>query len=390
MLPAVDHASQPGKKVSQRPMPPFFVKIIDIIISAGAAQGFFFGILLTTNRNRKSTSDKILAVLLIVLSSSILHSLLATPVFDSPYKIREPFILFLGPLLYFYIYELIGAKKLVWKDAIHFLPFVLLIMVLMPIWATSGSSYATFLNENGLFISKVIWLLIVLQFGYYWSKILSVLHRHQIAVESEFSNLEGKTLSWVQFFLHVFGLFLFLLVLTVVIAFHTRHYDLVDTIVCLGLSCAIFVLGYNGLFQHEVFSSPGLPEEKIQQGKASRIDVVTSEENAELLHKLKTHLEQTKPYLHDGLTLTELANQLGMTRNQLSSLINTATGENFYTFINQYRVEEVKKLIANPKNNNFTLLTLALDAGFSSKSAFQAVFKKVTGLTPTEYRKNLS
>jgi AraC-like DNA-binding protein len=370
-------------------MPPLVIKIIDIMINAGAAQGFFFGALLAANKTSKSASNKILAALLVVLSASILHSLLAAPVFGSPYKIREPFILLIGPLLYFYIRELIGVKKFVWKDTIHFLPFAVLMLLLTPHWTSSGSPYAASLQENGLFISKVIWLLIVVQFGYYWSTILSVLHRHRIAVESEFSNLEGKTLSWVQFFLHVFGIFLLLLVLTVVIAFHTSHYDLVDTIVCLGLTGAVFVLGYNGLFQHEVISTSIILEEKKRQSRAATTDVPSAAQNGEQLLMLKRHLEETKPYLNESLTLTELAKQLHMTRNQLSSLINSATGENFYAFINQYRVEEVKKLIANPKNSNFTILTLALEAGFSSKSAFQAVFKKFTGLTPTEYRKNL-
>jgi AraC-like DNA-binding protein len=370
-------------------LPPLILKLIDIIISAGAVQGFFFGMLLVANRNKRSTSDRILAALLIVLSASILHSLLAAPVFDSPYKIREPFILFIGPLLYFYIYELIGVRTIVWKDAIHFLPFIVLILFLMPAWTSSATPYAAFLRENGLHISKAVWLLIVLQFGYYWSKILAVLHRHRIAVESEFSNLEGKTLSWVQFFLHVFGIFLFLLVLTVVIAFHTRHYELVDTIVCLGLTFAIFVLGYNGLYQHEIFSTPAVLDGTDRQSLAAKPDVQPAAQNDELLQKLKRHLDETKPYLNESLTLTELAEGLHMTRNQLSQLINSATGENFYTFINQYRVEEVKRLIADPKNSRFTILTLALEAGFSSKSAFQAVFKKFTGLTPTEYRKKL-
>lgn len=368
---------------------PLIDKIIDIVISAGAAQGFFFGMLLTTKRKKERTSNKILAVLLIVLSASILHSILAAPVFESPYKIRQPFILFIGPLLSFYIHELIGTKKISWKGTVHFLPFVVLILFLMPVWTRSASPYAVFLNENGLIISKIVWALIVLQFGYYWGNILSVLHRHRIIVESEFSNLEGKTISWMQFFLHVFGVFLFLLVLTIVIAFHTDHYAIIDTIVCFGLSCTIFALGHNGLFQEEIFSLPAAQEEKVPQQRQNKTDVQTAPQHNDLFQKLETHLKQTKPYLNETLTLTDLANQIGMTRNQLSSLINSTTGENFYTFINKYRVEEVKKLISDPKKMNFTILTLAHEAGFSSKSAFQAIFKKFTGMTPTEYRNKL-
>src|SRR3972149_2520374 len=105
------------------PLPSLFSKIIDIIISAGAVQGLFFAFVLTTNKNKKRTSNKILSALLVILSVSILHSLLVKSVIESPYKIREPFILFIGPLLYLYIYELTGFRKLGRKDALHFLPF---------------------------------------------------------------------------------------------------------------------------------------------------------------------------------------------------------------------------------------------------------------------------
>ncbi|MBI5474443.1 MAG: helix-turn-helix transcriptional regulator [Ignavibacteriae bacterium] len=367
----------------------FAQKIIEILLAGGASQGLFFGMLLATRKKRRSASNKILAILLVVLSASILHSLLAPSVFHSPYKIRQPFILFIGPLLSFYIYEVTGVRKITWKGVFHFVPFVILIGFMLPVWTSSASPYAEFLHQNGLTISKVIWTLIVLQFGFYWSSIVAVLHRLRTAVESEFSNLEGKTLSWMKFFLHIFGMFLFLLVLTLVIAFHTEHYALIDTIVCLGLSGAIFALGYNGLFQEEILSIVPAEEGKPQPVPENRATLQPALQNGESLRKLTSHLETSKPYLNETLTLTELATQLGMTRNQLSSLINSATGENFYAFISKYRVEEVKRLLADRKNTNFTILTLAHEAGFSSKSAFQSVFKKVTGLTPTEYRTSL-
>lgn len=370
------------------------LKILDIVLAAGAVQGFFLALILTAKSTRKKTSSKLLAALLIVLSVSILHSLLAGSGFDSPYKIREPFILFIGPLLNFYVYELTGSRKIAWNDILHFLPFVLLILFLMPAWAGIPSPYTTFLFQNGPTISRIIWTLIVLQYGYYWWNTISVLHEHRIAVESEFSNIEGKTLSWLVFFLHLFGGFLLVLVLTLVIAFHSDRYDLIDIIVCLGLSCTIFILGYNGLFQEEVFSittsQNGTDKrEKDRQPRPPKTDVQPSTRNDESLQRLKAHLEKTKPYLNETLTLTELAGQVGITRNQLSFLINSAYGENFYSFINRYRVEEVKRLIADPKKLNFTILSLAYEAGFPSKSSFHSVFKKLTGLTPTEYRKKL-
>ena len=65
--------------------------------------------------------------------------------------------------------------------------------------------------------------------------------------------------------------------------------------------------------------------------------------------------------------------------------VNKKVGKNFYDFVNQYRLEEFKRLLSDPKNRNLTLLSLAIDCGFNSKSSFNRHFKKVTGQTPSQY-----
>ena len=95
-----------------------------------------------------------------------------------------------------------------------------------------------------------------------------------------------------------------------------------------------------------------------------------------------------KPYLDPELTLSQLAKDLSISRSQLSQLINDGIGENFYDFVNKYRVEQVKKLMIDPQVKNYNMLGIALEAGFKSKSTFNLIFKRFTGLTPTEYRKN--
>ena len=100
-------------------------------------------------------------------------------------------------------------------------------------------------------------------------------------------------------------------------------------------------------------------------------------------------MKNEKPFLDPELSLSTLAKAMGINRNQLSQLINAGIGENFYDFINKYRVEEVKRLMTDPKKQNYNLLGMALEAGFKSKSTFNLIFKRFTGLTPTEYRKNI-
>ena len=85
-----------------------------------------------------------------------------------------------------------------------------------------------------------------------------------------------------------------------------------------------------------------------------------------------------------------MAKDLSLSRSLLSQLINEGIGDNFYNFINKYRVEQVKKFMIDPTMKNYNMLGIALEAGFKSKSTFNLIFKRFTGLTPTEYIKNLS
>ena len=100
-------------------------------------------------------------------------------------------------------------------------------------------------------------------------------------------------------------------------------------------------------------------------------------------------MKEEKPYLQPDMSLVELAKNLEVNRNQLSHVINEGIGENFYHFVNGYRIEEVKKLIKEDDQRRYTLLALANTAGFKSKTSFNNFFKKSTGLTPTEYRAQL-
>lgn len=368
-------------------------KIIEVIISAGAVQGFFLAFILATNKNGKRKSNRILSALLIILSVSIAHSLFLAGNFDSPYKIKEPFILLIGPLLLFYFRESTGLRPLKRSDVLHLIPFILFFLVVWLTWVLGRSSaYSEFLFRNSVFLTIAMWTLGVVQYGFYWLTAVRLYRDHIAALESEFSNTEGKTLSWMKSFFHIFGVCFGLLAITIPVAIHLGDYSLVATITNCALSITIFTLGYEGLFQEEVFSNK-MALQAVADGESAVKNngdaQKVTEEAKRVVPDLLTYMEEKKPYLNEGLTLTDLAKQVGMSRNQLSFVINKGIGDSFYTFINKYRVEEAKRIIADPKNANFTILSLAFEAGFPSKSSFHNIFKKLTGLTPTEYRNTL-
>jgi len=102
-------------------------------------------------------------------------------------------------------------------------------------------------------------------------------------------------------------------------------------------------------------------------------------------NQLIDHLTKEKPYLDAGLSLRSLAEQINIRPDQLSWLLNEGIGKNFNEFINHYRIENFKSLAKDPENTKLTIMGLAYDSGFNSKTVFNTYFKKETGLTPSQY-----
>ena len=105
--------------------------------------------------------------------------------------------------------------------------------------------------------------------------------------------------------------------------------------------------------------------------------------------KVETFMAKQKPYLNPDLTLPKMADDLDVSTHHLSQVINERHGSNFFDYINRFRVEEVKRKIASKEFQNYTLLAIAMESGFNSKSAFNRVFKQITNSTPGEYKKSL-
>ena len=100
-------------------------------------------------------------------------------------------------------------------------------------------------------------------------------------------------------------------------------------------------------------------------------------------------MEKEKLYRNPYLTLPELAKKLKLSANTLSQVLNGYCGQTFYNFVNTYRLEEVISMMRDPENDGKSILKLSIEAGFNTKSTFNNIFKKQTGMTPAEFRKNI-
>ena len=137
----------------------------------------------------------------------------------------------------------------------------------------------------------------------------------------------------------------------------------------------------------QIFGDTQSHEEHTRKYKKSLL-------NPELLSQyhdqLKDLMITEQPHLNPNLTLRDLADQMEIPANQFSQLLNEGFNQNFSEFINAYRLETFKEKVADPKNSHLTLLAIAYDSGFNSKTVFNTYFKKVTGQTPKAYMKTIT
>lgn len=125
----------------------------------------------------------------------------------------------------------------------------------------------------------------------------------------------------------------------------------------------------NGLAVPESEKAPDISDQNLQEWK----------------EKIGTYMQKSKPHHNPGLTLGNLAAKLKISPHLLSKVINEAYEKNFFDFVNSYRIEDFKERFEDPKNKHFTMLAIAFEVGFNSKTAFNRAFKKMTGSTPREY-----
>jgi AraC-like DNA-binding protein len=148
-----------------------------------------------------------------------------------------------------------------------------------------------------------------------------------------------------------------------------------------------FVYSFYGIKQPAIFGEAVKidSEEKKEPEKYTKSGL--KEKQAELyLQKLISIVETEKPYLNRDLSIQDLSDLTGIPKHHITQVLNEKHGKNFFTFINEYRVKEVISRFSDKKNNNFTILAIAFDSGFNSKTTFNSFFKSQTGLTPSEYR----
>lgn len=363
----------------------------------------FFFLALLLQKRPKLPSDRILIYWLIYLG-------LATGIYGFSLDFFPNFrflstaiiSLFLlhGPFLYLYVSTLsLTKRRFKTSDLFHFLPFVGFVLYLLIAFRFPEYSKGISIEHSAEVITESpflfhIFLVIIALSGPVYFFLSYKKYKQSEKSSLDFSSQEIN-FEWLGKLILIFGIVWTALVVIAVIhhIFHLFSMDFCLNGLFLSLSAFTILIGYFGLKQREVFFTPFTEVEREIEIEPEIKYAASKMEGEELLqccNKVGQFMTLNRPYLDPDLTLPKLAEDLNVSTHHLSQVINEMHGKNFFNFINKYRVEEVKRKIEDPKYQNYSLLGIAYESGFNSKSAFNRVFKNITGTTPSAYRDSLS
>ncbi|NML38667.1 helix-turn-helix transcriptional regulator [Chitinophaga sp. G-6-1-13] len=368
---------------------------------------FLFVILIS--KPKKSTADKILSAwfFFAIIHQALMGWYASNKMSDMPALIgwELPFPFLHGPFLYLYILFLTGQQRHGWRNLFHFIPSVLAVVILVPVLGSMSvqekmgmagpSGFEPLFRGmvGSIIVSGIVYVLLSLR----------LLRRHRRNVAVQFSNTDKITLNWLRYLIGGMGA----IWIVVIISPSAQSLYIV-------VALFIFFIGYFGIRQVGIFShqlpahavylpavvqlpektpEPAVVEDmadiaskKVKYEKSGLTDTEAARIHAALI----SLMEQQHCYKDSGLTLGDLAKPLDVHPAILSQVINSKEGKSFYDYINVLRVEAFKQLLQQPENQQYTLLALAFECGFNSKTSFNRNFKKITQLSPSSYVKEMN
>lgn len=373
-----------------------------IFASAGIVTSVFYIIIILLSKTKHS-SKWWLIFFLGLLSLSLLPILLMNFELFPPIYMNASTGLLWGPVLYFYITSLLKEKFNFKSLPLHLLPFLIYysLSIIFNIDIIPGpphpdDPFHSDINHKSKIIFSIVQLCSLMGYSLYT---LYVLNKHEKNIQNHYSYKDVYlTIRWSYAIIIYFGVAYIVIVLTEQLMHKYLQINSGDLQMII-ISMFIYILGYLGIKQQPVYLNmiddvKSTIENELSTNKNQNTNSKEKYSRNKLDNELKekykvkllTYLENEKPFLQAKLSINDLSDSLQIQKHFLSQIINDSLGHTFYSLINSYRVEEVKRRIEADKEDKFTLLAIAFDSGFNSKSGFNNNFKLETGMTPIQYK----
>jgi len=391
------------------------LSFLNIILLLAAAQGVLLAVLLF-HKYGQLYANRFLGAYMLFYSAILLNLIFE----DLGYFQKYPFLLFIqvglpfliGPLHFLYAkYLTHSSLKFKKNEWLHLLPGVVYEIVFLYFYFRSEAGVMPLsrseLNKGLPLIYTLFNWAIAIQGLIYMFLTLSLLKKYARDIKDVFSTTEQVQLDWLRNITYIITFVLCIFLIENALLLGDVNLSDFFNFSSLLSALAIYVMGYLGLFKSEIFAKQEIAETIRQLPRMSAeapMTHIAADENAvkryeksglsvdrakKYVDELRQLMEDKKIYTDCDLTLNKLAAALSISPHNLSEVINTQLDQNFFDLINHYRLEEVKKNLADPAKQHLTILAIAFDAGFNSKTSFNTIFKKHEKMTPSEYRKKV-
>lgn len=342
------------------------MKYIIYLYVIGAAQGFILAIALLLKKVNQH-SNKVLAVWLLLLGFDLLMKVVYLNNQNTdllPAYVLVQFFPFLyGSFFYIYVRTITVKRPFIWRDVIHFMGFFIMVglnlhWIFNP-WENTPRAFAYF--DLTLYLYSVSYVLAGLM----------RIKRYRLQLEQEQSNTDGISLVWIDVMAYFQALIWFIAVTQWLVPI--KAYNV--WIIYLAVAVWMTVMGYLALLQQNIQPlQQVVPPQKIDNERFPEVNA-----------KLSQLMDQDHLFLDPTLNIGRLAKKSGYPEYLVSLVINQIHGKPFREYINQLRIQAAKEMLEDT-NNGSTILNIAYDCGFTSKSTFNTAFKRIMQQTPSEFR----
>ncbi len=318
--------------------------------------------------------------------------------------INEPLNMLVGLTIYLYArgqeFQSLKTGKF---DLYLFTPFVLSLLTYIPFYFLSAEEKIIEFQQFGELdadIENFVWewiFLVIVNFSFLAAALLRFRNYNE-KIKTLYSDIQKRGFHLTQVLIKLCMTVYILELISVYLSYYElpfnielyNVYDIIQLVI-------LILIGYDALKSYKHSASIKKEWEKIHlESGGNIVDAIkyarsnlTQEQSDEIKLKIESYMEEHEPYLHSQLRIKDLADQTEISSHQISQVLNESFQQNFYEFVNTYRVKKAKTLLEDPKNESLTFSAIGFDAGFNSKTTFYNAFKKVTGTTPAQYKSRL-